>query len=399
MVLEYVLPQGNGQDVVMETSKSILKTFPLFTLLLLCLFQPIIEEFAFRYWGKGKLYARIVSTVGIGIFTILECGLLGLVFTGLTVYLMFFFKSEKHKTPVLMVFTSAVFALMHVSGFSAFSLEMVIGIANIFGMALVMSYVVVNYRFVYSCMIHVLNNSLALLIPMLIFSNGEVKTFKADNLSAELKPSSVFDDNSEINYDKYVYSGELPKIAYNIACNERAGEDEDSNILFRYELDNSQLWSEYHFRISCNPIGSPTRTELLDMLYQCDLQSDTTYEHAYVISISDPSKTKRHNDDIDGTTSLSAFAKILKTIYSIPVVLDCDDVQVSDNVYDCMYKAPGSMMKQIFEQEKDYKEMLNIHKKKEILFEQLEKEYGIKTEKSDTLEVPVITFKIKKQDD
>ncbi len=392
IVIEFLLPQGSGQDTLMELSKNILRAFPILTMLLLCLIQPVIEEFAFRYWGKGKLYARIISTVGIGLFSILECGWLGFVLTGLTVYLMFFFKNEKFKTPVLMIFTSAVFAIMHVSGFSSFSTDMVIGISEIFGMALVMSYVVVNYGFIYSCIIHVLNNSLALIIPMVVFSCGEVKTFTHDGFSAELRPSSILDDNREYDYYKYRYSGELQKIAYNVACTEPAGEDENPDILFRYRLDNSQLWSEYHFTVTCNSTTKPLRTELLETLYECGLQSDTTYENAYVMTISDSVKLNLHWNANGENLTLHGLANRIKEIYDIPVVLACENSDIEWDIISFFRKEPKDITKLTF-QTKDYKEILSIYKKKEAVFEHLEKEYGINIEKSDTLKVPVVTFK------
>lgn len=160
-----------GQETLMEMVKAMFQEIPIFTLLQLCVLQPILEEFSFRLWGVGKTWMTIVCLVLMLLFAESEMSVFGLLFVAAFLVVWLTVKDEFKRMWLLSVISSLCFSLCHISGFSGFSLGMVLGLSDIFGMALVMCWLTININFWCSALLHVLNNSLAIVLPMIFLSD------------------------------------------------------------------------------------------------------------------------------------------------------------------------------------------------------------------------------------
>ncbi len=185
-----------GQEVLFEMGKRIFRQWPVGTVLLLCLLQPVLEELSFRLWGVGKRWMTIVGLVLMAIFSVSEMGLWGLLWVAAFVAVWLAVKDKVVQNWINAVVTSACFALCHISGFGGFSLGMVLGLTDIFGMALVMCWLVINVSFWLSCLLHVLNNSLAILLPLLLLAKPV--TVSEEGVTLSLEPMRAFADNSAL---------------------------------------------------------------------------------------------------------------------------------------------------------------------------------------------------------
>ena len=172
-VMEWTGNQVPGQDTLMGMGKWMFQTVPAMTLLLLCLIQPIIEEFAFRLWGVGKKWTTIVCLVLMAVFAVGELGWWGLLFVAAVLFVWLAVADRFVQLWINALLSSVCFALCHVSGFGGFSVGMVLGLVDIFGMALVLCWLTINFSIWLSALLHVLNNSLAILIPLLFLPNTE----------------------------------------------------------------------------------------------------------------------------------------------------------------------------------------------------------------------------------
>ena len=181
-ILEWVGAGIDGQENLMDLGKAMFQSAPIGTVLLLCVIQPIFEELSFRLWGVGKKGAIIVCLIFMFIFSVSEMGLWSLLFVGGFITVWCLVKDSFKRNVINTVITSACFALCHISGYDGISLGMVLGLMDIFGMAIVMCWLTINLSFWFSALLHVLNNSLALILPMIFMPNpvSSVHEFKGD---------------------------------------------------------------------------------------------------------------------------------------------------------------------------------------------------------------------------
>lgn len=166
VILEQTESAPSGQGVLMDMAKELFQQLPIFSLLLLCLLQPVLEEFAFRLWGVGKLWSTIVSLLLMALFAFSEMGLWAVFFLGGFIFVWLRDKNELRRKWLLTLISSACFALCHVSGFGELSLGMVLGLTDIFGMAIVMCWLTLNLSIWFSALLHAVNNSLGVILPL-----------------------------------------------------------------------------------------------------------------------------------------------------------------------------------------------------------------------------------------
>ena len=83
MLVSYILEKAGvmvtGQETLMDLGKLMFRSAPIFTLLMLCLLQPILEEMSFRLWGVGKKWTTILCFVLMALFTVGSVGLWGVI--------------------------------------------------------------------------------------------------------------------------------------------------------------------------------------------------------------------------------------------------------------------------------------------------------------------------------
>jgi len=275
MLISFIMEKtGNapaGQESLMEMGKEIFQFMPIGVVLLFCLFQPILEELSFRLWGVGKKWMTIVCLILMTLFSVSEMGLWGLLFVGLFIVVWIVVKDKVLQNWINAIITSACFALCHVSGFDGFSIGMVLGLTDIFGMALVMCWLTINISFWLSCLLHVLNNSLAILIPLLFLSesvtvNTDGTTFSMESLKPFADNSALISDAPSLNSldsttTEFYLVGEPAEIASLLA----ARLDSTPNVYYDWASKGESLEERVVLRVKYDQPHQPDLAELLNV--------------------------------------------------------------------------------------------------------------------------------------
>lgn len=269
-ILEWSGSAPSGQGTLMDMAKQMFQQMPLFCLLLICLVQPVLEEFAFRLWGVGNLWTTICCLCLMALFAFSEMGLWAALFIGAFLFEWLRDKNELRRKWLLTLISSAAFALCHVSGFGEFSLGMVLGLLDIFGMAIVMCWLTLNLSIWFSALLHVLNNTLGVLLPMLFVPDPvsrqisddtcgkvEISLQSFDPFAFEYNDSVTRYANGQASFymdsttTDFQFRGEPAEIASRIAeaCaprytyfqTEGKGESLEERVLFGWHSDRPQL--------------------------------------------------------------------------------------------------------------------------------------------------------------
>ena len=205
-ILEWAGVEIAGQDNLCDLGKTMFQRLPIFTLLLFCLLQPILEEMSFRLWGVGKKWTLVLCLVLMAMFGVSSIGLLGLLFVVGIILVTVLVKDRFVQVWLNAILSSLLFSLCHISGFGNDVLGMTLGLSDIFGMALVCCWLTVNISFWLSCLLHVLNNSLSIILPLLFLPDvqtGRIIVSYEDSpnmqeLSTVIEPVRPFADNSAL---------------------------------------------------------------------------------------------------------------------------------------------------------------------------------------------------------
>lgn len=218
LILDWCGVKVDSQDTLIGIAKQLFHSSPILCLLLLCVFGPLLEECSFRLWGRGKTWCVIVCMLLMMAFTCAEMHSWWpiLLIAALTT-VCFVVKDRFRRNWIVAVGSSFLFAICHISGYGSFSMGMVVGLVDIFGFALVLSYLTINLSFWFSVLLHVLNNSCVILIPMLFV--GEPIHVETAQYTIDATPFKAFADNSRcwdsVNYEdvhQVSWNGELPEI-------------------------------------------------------------------------------------------------------------------------------------------------------------------------------------------
>lgn len=205
-ILEWAGVEIAGQDNLFDLGKTMFQRLPVFTLLLFCLLQPILEEMSFRLWGVGKKWTLVLCLVLMAMFGVSSIGLLGLLFVVGIILVTVLVKDRFVQVWLNAILSSLLFSLCHISGFGNDVLGMTLGLSDIFGMALVCCWLTVNISFWLSCLLHVLNNSLSIILPLLFLPDvqtGRIIVSYEDSpnmqeLATVIEPLRPFADNSAL---------------------------------------------------------------------------------------------------------------------------------------------------------------------------------------------------------
>ena len=417
----------SGQDELMGLMKNLIDRLvsyaPTATMVViflwLCVLQPVMEEFAFRFWGKGKLYAYIVCAAAMANFVLLMLNVWFIAFAALCIVLFFVIRDQHRKRQVSIITTSVLFAAMHLSGYSTFSIASVIGILQIFGMALVMCYVVINYRFIYSVAIHVLNNSLALLLPLFFMGTEAIS---GDNFEGELR-NMKFDEAQELMYQDWVddsttttFCGELPEIVENVYnypypyCY-TISKPSNGELLIFYP-DNTYLWTRYVLDIKMDT-GSADPDDIVKALIKTGrLKSDTTMVPALEVSIADMALYKSNyseyefeevdpfslepmqQDTADNYYSwtLEEFLDYVSACYALPLVVAPGTDPETYAEYDWELNIHKNKSQSLLRMVYDPTASLDIKPTKEDVIKALREKYGLAVKESKTKKIRQVEF-------
>lgn len=414
----------SGQDELMGTLKrlidSLVPYFPVATMVVVFLWigvlQPVMEEFAFRYWGKGKLYAYIVCAAVMANFVYLTLNIWFITLAALCIVLFFVIRDQRRKRQVSIITTSVLFASMHLSGYSSFSIASVLGILQIFGMALVMCYVVINHRFIYSIVIHVLNNSFALLLPLFFMGSEAVS---GDNFKGELRYMKLY-EAAELMYEDWsedstttTFYGELPEIVNNIYnCSYSYTRPSDGELQIFY-ADNSYLWTRCVLDIQVDT-GTCDPDDIVNALIKTGrLKSDTTIVPVLEVSIADKALYKSklsdpslldfkkgnpfsveslHQDttDYQDDWTLEDFLDYVSACYALPLVVSPNTDAETPAEYDWelnIHKRP-SLLRMVY----DPTATVDTKPTKKDVIKALRKQYGLSVKESKTQKIRQVEF-------
>ena len=276
-ILEWAGVEMAGQDNLFDLGKTMFQRLPVFTLLLFCLLQPILEEMSFRLWGVGKKWTLVLCLVLMAMFGVSSIGLLGLLFVVGIILVTVLVKDRFVQVWLNAILSSLLFSLCHISGFGNDVLGMTLGLSDIFGMALVCCWLTVNISFWLSCLLHVLNNSLSIILPLLFLPDvqtGRIIVSYEDSpnmqeLATVIEPLRPFADNSALIAGAATWSelaagakdfylvGEPAEIAKMIAS-QRMGIPAD--VLFDWKAKDESLEERIVLRVN----------DIKKEVYSCD---------------------------------------------------------------------------------------------------------------------------------
>ncbi len=206
--------------------------------------------------------------------------LFGLIFIVAFILVWVFVRNRVAQVWINTIITSLAFSLSHISGFGDFSLGMVLGLVDIFGLALVLCWLTININFWLAPLLHVLNNSVSILVPMLFVSDpitsshsNSVGSQEVCSYQTTVEPFRYFANNRELmsqddgslglfppDTTGFVLVGEPAQIACRLAA--RADSTMQNNVEWKYNYDwlskNAGLEERVVFRVSdySNPDGN-----------------------------------------------------------------------------------------------------------------------------------------------
>lgn len=391
-LLEILGVEISGQETLMDSAKWLFQQSHGFALFLLCGIVPFLEECAFRLWAVGKSWATTVCLAGMVLFGVGEIGLWGILAVVAMILVPRLTKDEFLSNWIRAIISALCFAACHISGFNGLSWGMVFGISDIFGLALVQCWLVLNMGFWYSVLLHALNNTLAFLLPMLflaspVANNGdefstEISALKPLAANAQLLESAANPYYIDSTTKEFYLVGEPAEIAYHLfnQCNNSVG------VFFDWEPECINLDDRVKYQVTRHSEGEVDMNQLL-AIYCKDVEQfrgkpflfDTTRVMTKTVWLV---YADGHEESIDETTNQhNAFSRLHKDINGKAIEF-CEPVFEEDGSISTLttYILPKAHPKQTQER---------ITK----LQSSLDKIYGFRLEYRDDHEVTLITIK------
>ena len=281
------------QTTLMEITKSAYQHMPLFTIALLCVCGPVLEEFSFRLWGIGKEWAFILTVILMTLFCTGELGWWSLLLIVPFIIAYILVKDRFRKQWALTLISTTAFTLCHISGFGAFSVDMVLGLANIFGFALVLCWLAINIGFVWACLLHVLNNTCAILLPLLLTPEPTITTHTTPDghtVETRIVQRSLADKDQTTPTDTScrwaTYHGEPSEIAVALINNLRADQGLATNEPYYRSLSrNTSLEERITYTIQWDeqePMNAQRELEYFLKDYESHSGSPLTFDTTMV---------------------------------------------------------------------------------------------------------------------
>lgn len=332
LTLLQIFNYQQNQDLLFNViDKLIYYTSSIVTLVVISVLIPIIEEFAFRFWGIKKKYAFVISLLFTTVYTILIGNTILAIVVFIVLGILFFLVKENEL--LLIITTSIIFSLLHVNGFSTVNIRTILSLINIFSFAVILCCVTIKYHFVFAVGIHIVNNLIAVSPKITLSKIKEDNsmyyrtlqtTFSTNDYSISLRP--ITDENNYIDqtYDSIQtisFAGSLCNFVEYIQIL-----DTNKTINSVYKIDKSikNLLPDYVITLNYKITDTLNYNNILnDVFLSIFSRCDTTYGTTYSLNISDFSKLN-NNKQYD-KISLRELAMRLESFYGIPIILD-DDV-------------------------------------------------------------------------
>lgn len=373
-----------GQDLLVERLMDPSSIYTVVSsLLIIGLVFPILEEFVFRFWIKcGKTQLRMLLFVVMGCYTAIGSfwyiGVAGAAACILADYLLR--NKEGRRTPLLFVMTSVVFAVGHIGGFSEYNANMVLYITQLFGLGLILCWLMYNVGFWMACLLHVINNLISLAVimsvPTPMLYTPDPTSYDTTTYSACLQPlDKETIDFKQINDSTIVIKGHLTNIAGMLVENfnpDIVDLDYSHTEYFRYRYPQRGKLPYWELTLIFHDTIPYRHAPYLasDLASHSRLSIDTTYEDIYIIGIEDEHKVNESKGNIN--TTLAGFAVEMRMLQDWPFVLDDGVNELYPFSYDqSLFRMPYSF---------------------DELSELLSEKMGLYVYKSDVHKIQVINF-------
>ncbi len=290
---------------------------PLIVFAFTIIYASIFEEIAFRGWIiKRKIWKHISLSLIVFIVYYSFENILVAIISGAVLFIVFYkIKDEKHKLVLSVLSTSLLFGIIHYANYTSWG--RLFAIIQLVGFSFIICYLGLRFGFIFCILGHFINNLLAMLMLTLFISKDYSGEFSNKTYSAEITKVSLFDMSRDFNYggfDTLTYNGNITQIA------ELLTDFENSTF---YKSQISSL-IKYRLIATANPDHKIDRKELLtDFLKHTGLKTDTTYEPAYILLVTDSLRLTNPNvsDKNLYKNYLFLFMQSIYNIYKLPVML------------------------------------------------------------------------------
>lgn len=320
-----------NQDLLLSViDKLIYYTSSIVVLIIVSVLLPIIEEFAFRFWGMKKKYASIISLLLISVYISLTGNIILAISAFIVLGILFFIVKENEL--LLIITTSIIFSILHIDGFSSVNIKTILSLINIFSFAVILCCVTIKYHFILAVVIHIINN-LTAISPQItsakikednfMYYRNIQSMFSTNDYSVSLKPITDENDYTEQLYNDVQtisFSGSLSSFVELIQIL-----DTNKTINSVYKIDKSikNVLPDYVITLNYKTTDSLNYNNILnDVLQSIFSRCDTIYSTTYSLNIIDFSKL--NNDELCNEISLRELAIRLESFYGIPIMLDDD---------------------------------------------------------------------------
>lgn len=258
-------------------------------LIIAILLLPVVEEFAFRFWGVGRIYSCVVCIVLQGVLYWFMLGwvyaLAVVVANGLCIWLL---RNSNLYIPVMATLTTITFALLFVPYFTLFDISSVLSILGLVGLGLTATWLTLCSSFAWAIVLHIV---LAGLGMWGWYSNSI--TFRDGNTQLTLQPHMVlFNTVTPIEprasvADELRLKGTLPQIATYMLF-EQGMHDADEDYAMSPTLINISAACDQTYRMTL-PGNTDINAAIRLLENKRLLHSDTTYVPVWRLQIKDSS--------------------------------------------------------------------------------------------------------------
>lgn len=331
LVLCQIFNYQQNQDLLFSViDKLIYYTSSIVTLVVISVLIPIIEEFAFRFWGIKKKYAFVISLLFTTVYILLTGNTILAIVVFIALGILFFLVKENEL--LLIITTSIIFSLLHVNGFSTVNIRTILSLINIFSFAVILCCVTIKYHFVFAVGIHIVNNLIAVSPKItlskikednVMYYRNTQSTFSTNDYSISLKPITDENDYIDQTYDDIQtisFTGSLHNFIESVQIL-----DTNKTINSVYKIDKTikDILPDYAITLNYKITDTLDYNNILnDVMGSIFSRCDTTYCTTYSLNISDFSKLN-NNEQYD-EISLRELAIKLESFYGIPIILDND---------------------------------------------------------------------------
>lgn len=264
-------------------------------IILTVIIAPFLEEFSFRSWAIKKKWTKYLCLGLATGFISISFNIYAGIFYALAFSAIKFLLNEKPKTQTysFAILTSLGFALCHYGNLDL--LNYLVSFPMYFGLALVLCYIALRFKFRYAILTHALYNFSLMLLGGFIIPFGENIVLNDGNYNGKLTPvSGLCSYSDSINMiggkTTNIYRKSLPQIASSLI---------DNNFDFQYKTYPIG-YNLYNLNVVCvDSCGIDLKNLFKEIVKKGNLRVDTISEikTVYFLKVKDIEKIKVKTTD------------------------------------------------------------------------------------------------------